>query len=83
MNVYTWMFVQKNLFPYDRIIEAFEVIVVSTVQNENFTEILIEENDVALLAERVRLSYEGFFVQYCQCIQSWTTGNVHRLIKKI
>ena len=61
MNVYTWMFVQKNLFPYDRIIEAFEVIVVSTVQNENFTEILIEENDVALLAERVRLSYEGVF----------------------
>ena len=43
------------MFPYDRIIEAFEVIVVSTVQNENFTEILIEENDVALLAERVRL----------------------------
>ena len=45
-----------KLFPYDRIIEAFEVIVVSTVQNENFTGILIEENDVALLAERVRLS---------------------------
>ena len=47
---------------FDRIIEAFEVIVVSTVQNENFTEILIEENDVALLAERVRLSYESFFL---------------------
>ena len=55
------MIVQKNLFPYDRIIEALEVIVVSTVQNENFTVILIEENDVALLAERVRLSYEGVF----------------------
>ena len=42
-----------KLFPYDRIIEAFEVIVVSTVQNENFTGILIEKNDVAVLAERV------------------------------
>ena len=43
------------LSPYDRIVEAFEVIVASTVRNENFTEILVEENDVALLAERVRL----------------------------
>ena len=42
----------------DRIVEAFEVIVASTVQNENFTEVLIEENDVALLAERVKLSSE-------------------------
>ena len=40
----------------DRIVEAFEVIVASTVQNENFIEVLIEENDVALLAERVKLS---------------------------
>ena len=48
-----------KLFPYDRIIEAFEVIVVSTVQNENFTGILIEENDVALLAERVRLQFSN------------------------
>ena len=43
---------------YDRIVEAFEIIVASTVQNENFTEVLIEENDVALLAERVKLSSE-------------------------
>ena len=57
-----------KLFPYDRIIEAFEVIVVSTVQNENFTGILIEENDVALLAERVRLQFSDFFfgtMKYC------------------
>ena len=38
--------------------EAFEVIVASTVQNENFTEVLTEENNVALLAERVKLSSE-------------------------
>ena len=43
------------LSPYDRIVEAFEVIVASTVRNQNFTEVLVEENDVALLAERVRL----------------------------
>ena len=46
---------QLFVFLYDRIVEAFEVIVASTVRNENFTEILVEENDVALLAERVRL----------------------------
>ena len=34
----------------------------STVQDENFTEILVEGNDVALLAERVRLG-RGFLAQ--------------------
>ena len=36
-----------------RIVQAFEVIVASIIQDENFDELLIEGNDVALLAERV------------------------------
>ena len=42
------------LFSY-RMIEAFETIVDATLQDEDFDNLLLEEKDVALLAERVTL----------------------------
>ena len=36
-------------------IEAFETIVNATLLNEDFDDLLVEENNVALLAERVSL----------------------------
>ena len=36
-------------------IEAFETIVDATLQDEDFDNLLVEENNVALLAERVSL----------------------------
>ena len=50
-----------------RIVQAFEVIVASITQNENFDNLLIEGNDVALLAERV----SGSFYSWCVHILYW------------
>ena len=44
---------KKCLFFSYRIVQAFEVIVAFIIQDENFNNSLTEENDVALLAERV------------------------------
>lgn len=43
------------LSPILRMIEAFETIVDTTLQDEDFNSLLVEESDMALLAERVSL----------------------------
>ena len=45
-----------TLFSTYRIIEAFEDILAAILLNENFVRLLFVRNDVAILAERVRLS---------------------------
>ena len=47
---------KDTLFSTYRIIEAFEDILAAILQNENFVQLLFVRNDVAVLAERVRLN---------------------------
>ena len=65
-----------------RIIEAFEVIVASVIQDENFDELLTEGNDVALLAERVRHPYTTFLTHIMYIFTSLAI-HICRLIKRI
>ena len=47
---------KDTLFSTYRIIEAFEDILAAILLNENFVQLLFVRNDVAVLAERVRLN---------------------------
>lgn len=52
---YTYDMGSIYLSPILRMIEAFETIVDTTFQDEDFNSLLVEESDMALLAERVSL----------------------------
>lgn len=52
---YTYDMGSIYLSPILRMIEAFETIVDTTSQDEDFNSLLVEESNMALLAERVSL----------------------------
>ena len=54
--LYQYRLQVHTLFSTYRIIEAFEEILAAILLNENFVQLLFVRNDVAILAERVRLS---------------------------
>ena len=54
VNIVMWQCVNLNVCHHYRIVEAFEQIASGLTQQENFTELTIEQENVAVRIELVR-----------------------------